>query len=433
MKYITENGLNEVFAPDAADVGIIVQGGMYNTLNRSLELLGLSDAFGATSLPTYVMNVAYPVIDDEVLAFCDGKKAVFLVEEGQPDFLEQNIRAVLHKAGSNVPLHGKDMLTLFGDYTPAVVTRGLAKFLTRYAPEIETAKPTLLTLERRKPTPAELREKELAATAASDPTRLLGPALAKQARRIASSFPQAARLMLIRGVSKTATYQDVAYADRYLDRVARVAAVDPDAAGAATLTVEAARWTALWMCYGDTTAVAQAKIRLKRLEGIRREARAPKDAVVEVREFLHPHVDELADSMPSVMDRALRGNRLFGAGVEFVGGDGILVHTTSLPGYTTLVGLAAMRPLRPRTGRFKAEQVAIDAWVSALVRYAAVDADLAREVAQIPRVLKGYGATHKRGAEAFNKLMAAASELSGTSGAADRLRQRREGALANAG
>lgn len=116
VRYITENGLNEVIAGDAADVGIIVQGGMYNTLNRSLELLGLSDAFGNSKLPLYVMNVAYPVIDSEVLDFCAGKKAVFLVEEGQPDFLEQNIRAILHKEGSTVPFHGKDLLAMYGDY-----------------------------------------------------------------------------------------------------------------------------------------------------------------------------------------------------------------------------------------------------------------------------------------------------------------------------
>ncbi len=150
VRYITENGLNEVIAGDAADVGIIVQGGMYNTLNRSLELLGLSDAFGNSKLPLYVMNVAYPVIDSEVLDFCAGKKAVFLVEEGQPDFLEQNIRAILHKEGSTVPFHGKDLLAMYGDYSPAVVTRGLAKFLGTYAPELELEHPTLL-LDRADP------------------------------------------------------------------------------------------------------------------------------------------------------------------------------------------------------------------------------------------------------------------------------------------
>lgn len=100
VRYITENGLNEFFAEDAAYVGIIVQGGLYNTLNRSMELLGCSDAFGDTDVPLYVMNVTYPVIDEEVIRFCRGKKAVLLVEEGQPDYIEQNLNAVHSSTGT---------------------------------------------------------------------------------------------------------------------------------------------------------------------------------------------------------------------------------------------------------------------------------------------------------------------------------------------
>src|ERR1700722_17611737 len=82
VKFITERKLNEVFGNDLADVGIIVQGGLYNTLNRSLELLGCSDPFGRTRVPLYVMNVTYPVIDQEIIDFCAGKRAVLMVEEG---------------------------------------------------------------------------------------------------------------------------------------------------------------------------------------------------------------------------------------------------------------------------------------------------------------------------------------------------------------
>ena len=47
------------------------------------------------------MNVAYPVIDSEVLRFCDGKRAVLMVEEGQPNFIEQNLATILRQAGSH--------------------------------------------------------------------------------------------------------------------------------------------------------------------------------------------------------------------------------------------------------------------------------------------------------------------------------------------
>lgn len=151
VDFITRTGLNEVLPGDpdgpAGDLGIIVQGGVYNTLNRSLELLGCSDAFGNTAVPTYVMNVTYPVVDSEILDFVAGKRAVLLVEEGQPDYIEQNLNAVLRRAGSPVALHGKDLLPLGGEYTSTAVTRGVHAFLSRYAPRAATGTPTLLLPE----------------------------------------------------------------------------------------------------------------------------------------------------------------------------------------------------------------------------------------------------------------------------------------------
>jgi indolepyruvate ferredoxin oxidoreductase, alpha subunit len=144
IRFIKERGLNEVFGNDQADVGIIVQGGLYNTLNRSLELLGCSDAYGRTQVPMYVMNVAYPVVDDEVIEFCQGKRAVLLLEEGQPDYIEQNLNAILRRADVPTALHGKDMLAVAGEYTSTVVTRGVNEFLQRYLPDVVTHQPALL-------------------------------------------------------------------------------------------------------------------------------------------------------------------------------------------------------------------------------------------------------------------------------------------------
>ena len=144
VRYITENGLNEVFGDGQEDVGIIVQGGVYNTLNRALELLGCSDPYGRTKIPMYVMNVTYPVVEQELVDFCSGKRAVLMVEEGQPDYLEQNLHAVLRRHGVETAVHGKDLLPMGGEYTAAVVTRGLAGFLDRYLPDAITDRPTLL-------------------------------------------------------------------------------------------------------------------------------------------------------------------------------------------------------------------------------------------------------------------------------------------------
>lgn len=146
VEFIRERGMNELFPGDgsADDVGVIVQGGLYNTLNRSMELLGASDAFGRTRVPTYVMNVTYPVVDSEIVEFCAGKRAVIMVEEGQPDYIEQNLHAVLRRADVPTVLHGKDMLAAAGEYTTQVVTRGLDRFLSKYAPQTVTHRPSLL-------------------------------------------------------------------------------------------------------------------------------------------------------------------------------------------------------------------------------------------------------------------------------------------------
>lgn len=144
VRFIAGRGLNEVFGDGRADVGIIVQGGLYNTLNRALELLGCSDTFGDTAVPLYVMNVAYPLVDDEIVAFCRDKRAVLMVEEGQPDYIEQGLNAVLRRAGLDTALHGKDLLAASGEYTATVVTRGVHAFLHRHLPDVLRSEPALL-------------------------------------------------------------------------------------------------------------------------------------------------------------------------------------------------------------------------------------------------------------------------------------------------
>jgi len=136
QKWIREHHLNERFADGTQDFGIILQGGMYNAVVRALELLGLGNAFGDSQIPLYVLNVTYPLIDGEVKDFCAGKRAVLMIEEGQPDFIEQNLHSILRKADLPTKIHGKDMLVMAGEYTAAVVTKGILKFVEGYAPHL---------------------------------------------------------------------------------------------------------------------------------------------------------------------------------------------------------------------------------------------------------------------------------------------------------
>jgi len=135
VDFIRREALNEFFSEDAADFGILLQGGMYNGVIRALQRLGLADVYGRTDIPLYVMNVTYPMVDEEVVRFCAGKRAVLMVEEGQPDFLEQNLHAILRRADLQTRVHGKDVLPMAGEYTGAVLTAGLRDFLEKVSPE----------------------------------------------------------------------------------------------------------------------------------------------------------------------------------------------------------------------------------------------------------------------------------------------------------
>ena len=132
VKFIRERGLNEVFPGEMQDIGILCQGGMYNAVIRALQTLGLADAFGASRVPIYCMNVTYPLIPEEITDFCRTKKTVLVVEEGQPAYIEDAVLAALRRAGVNeVKVRGKDVLPLAGEYTGEVVLTGIARFLDR--------------------------------------------------------------------------------------------------------------------------------------------------------------------------------------------------------------------------------------------------------------------------------------------------------------
>ncbi len=133
-RFIAAHGMNEIFSDKSAGVGIILQGGMYNGVIRALQLMGLSDAFGNSRIPLYVLNVTYPLLDDEVQGFCGGKRAVLMVEEGQPDFLEQAVNTILRKGDLQTRVHGKDMLPMAGEYTATVLRGGLEAFVGAYLP-----------------------------------------------------------------------------------------------------------------------------------------------------------------------------------------------------------------------------------------------------------------------------------------------------------
>jgi indolepyruvate ferredoxin oxidoreductase alpha subunit len=138
-KFIAEHKLNEVFPGEVKDLGIVVQGGLYNGLMLALKTVGLADAFGQARIPILALNVVYPLVPEEITAFCGDKKAVLVLEEGQPEFIEQEIATVLRRADVPGKLHGKDCMHMAGDYNVESLVRGLTRFFAEHAPHLNTA------------------------------------------------------------------------------------------------------------------------------------------------------------------------------------------------------------------------------------------------------------------------------------------------------
>jgi len=134
--FILEKEINERFGKAGSKVGLIVQGGTYNTLIRALNRLGLADIYGQTDMDMLVLNCVYPLVDSQITEFCEGKDAVLIVEEGQPNYIEQQIGHILYKAGKFVKLEGKGHLPMGGEYTGQVMVDGIGAFLSEHAPSL---------------------------------------------------------------------------------------------------------------------------------------------------------------------------------------------------------------------------------------------------------------------------------------------------------
>ena len=136
-KFIREHKLNEIVGGGGGDgdVGIIVMGGLTNSVLRALERIGLADVFGASRIPLLVLNVVYPLVPEEIREFCASKRAVLVVEEGYPDYIEQAVNVELRRADIQTKVLGKGPLPRAGEYSSDVLLEGLAAFLQASKPQ----------------------------------------------------------------------------------------------------------------------------------------------------------------------------------------------------------------------------------------------------------------------------------------------------------
>jgi indolepyruvate ferredoxin oxidoreductase beta subunit len=260
----------------------------------------------------------------------------------------------------------------------------------------------------------------------------VGPLLHPLTARIEKDFPAASSEILISGIERLADYQDVAYAEEYLKSLQPVRDVGAKFGGRDfALLNETGRYLALWMSYEDAPRVADLKIRRARFERVRRDARVEPEQLLQINEFLHPRVQEIADMSPAPLGRLLLRSSLIRRLTEAFTGNGKIVQTTSLRGFLQLYMIAGMRRWRRKSLRFGKEQKAISEWLALVVRIAPEDYALALELAECPRMVKGYSDTHAQGEKNYEAVLAALPKLLGKTDAANHLRKLREAALAD--
>ncbi|MGQ3082020.1 MAG: thiamine pyrophosphate-dependent enzyme [Hydrogenophaga sp.] len=165
-RFIEEAGLNERFDGRHGTVGLIVQGGLYNTTIRALQQAGLANGLGETDIPMLVLNVVYPLVPEQIAAFCADKRAVLVIEEGQPEFIEQDIATQLRRADLQTRLHGKDLLPMGGEYTAEILLKGLTAFAAEHLPLLDLSPANRFSTEL-----AEVRVRALAVLGGGVPAR----------------------------------------------------------------------------------------------------------------------------------------------------------------------------------------------------------------------------------------------------------------------
>ena len=236
--------------------------------------------------------------------------------------------------------------------------------------------------------------------------------------------PSSSAAIIDEGERRLTDYQDAAYARLYRARLDRLQLGGP-------LLTETARHLALWMSYEDTIRVADLKTRASRLARVRAEVRVKPDQVLRITEFMHPRVQEVADTLPAPIGRWLLRSHVPRRLLERLTAQGRHVETTSIGGFLLLRGIAALRRFRRTTLRYAEEQERIEAWLWRIGALKERDPDLALAVARCQRLVKGYGDTHARGWANFQRLMQEADRLDGTQGAAARLTALCDAALAD--
>ncbi len=363
----------------------------------------------------------------------DPNKVIEAGKETAKRFLCFDLQALADQAGSVISaslfgaIAGSGALPFTRDDYEATIRRagvGVNASLKAFAAGLEAAAQAPQAparIDTRRPVPA------VPATAAHPKVRQL-------LDDIKQNFPAQAQPMLVAGLRRTLEFQDLRYGKEYLEHMRDLCRLDAQFGGAAKsweLTTAAARYVAVAMAYDDVIRVADLKTRGSRFERVRQEVGARDDQLVYTTEYMNPQVAEICGTLPAFLGRRIEHSKGLSHFIGRFCRKGRFLQSGTLSGFLMLYALSGMRRLRRSTLRHQTEAASLNHWLKLISDTAHHDYDLAVEVVNCRRLVKGYSDTHARGTSKYQRLTLAASHLLGQPDAAARLAKLRTAALAD--
>lgn len=239
------------------------------------------------------------------------------------------------------------------------------------------------------------------------------------------SFPVESRSMTLAGLSKVVDYQDIQYGQKYLDHV------EEFSLHGESLAIASAKYIANAMCYDDIIRVADLKTRASRHERLRTEQDIPVDDIVQVTEYFHPRAQEICGTLPAALGAWIEAHPRCFSLLDKVSNKGRRIRTDGIAGFGLLWLVSALRPRRRKSLRHRYEEAHLDRLLNRARHAMQTDPELAAEIFQCQRLIKGYSDTHERGQSKFATIMDAMNALSGRPDASDWVGRLRKAALAD--
>lgn len=228
--------------------------------------------------------------------------------------------------------------------------------------------------------------------------------------RVENDYPESLREILAEAIFRMIDYQDLGYAEKYLNQLKPVYEADIIIKGGFRVTELFAKNLALLMSYEDGIRVAELKIKPERFKRIKEDMRLREDQIFHVTDYLKPDSYEIYGLLPHILvapiirimnSRVFRKLWLGKKKITF----GQKPVTTSFLGSLRLWLLTKLKFIRPYSHRYHNEHALIQKYKANVEKFTALNYEIGCLVAKSGQMIKGYGDVRRRSMNAFARFL----------------------------